>query len=148
MHSLLLYFWVYGISLNLVGHFSAWGVGYGMKEDNLTFWESLSGLGVHFQTQQMSRWRHSKTQGEMRICESVRINAREGYGFGIPTIFCSGWHHTWANLKWNNMYFSISLPLKSHISQLLVETVPLTTVSQFSPFFFFYLVLSGCCYFI
>lgn len=51
-------------------------------------------------------------QGDMRICESVRINAREGYGFGIPTIFCSGWHHTWVNLKWNNMYFSISLPLK------------------------------------
>lgn len=74
-------------------------------------------------------------QGDMRICESVRINAREGYGFGIPTIFCSGWHHTWVNLKWNNMYFSISLPLKSHISQLLVETVSLTTVSQFSPFF-------------
>lgn len=81
-------------------------------------------------------FKHSKCPDDVTAKRmAVVVQGDMRYGFGIPTIFCSGWHHTWVNLKWNNMYFSISLPLKSHISQLLVETVSLTTVSQFSPFF-------------
>jgi len=97
-----------------------------------------------------SRW-NTRPGSAREECVSVKVWERtaEGYGFCILTIFCSGWHHTWANLKWNNMYFSISVAWKSYNSHPPVETVTLTAVTQTlsgkSLFFFLFLTFLVAC---
>lgn len=119
--------------------YSAWGVGCGMKQDNLAFGEASLGFASIFKHSSRQRWRHSKIQGQgqtqrsvyllLCICECEKEHER-------VMVFVLWQYSALVGITLEQIpnrttcIFTSRWP-KSHNSQWpLVETVPLPTVAQ------------------